>query len=94
MSRAAISFLLHLGFDSLKDHEVAASVHADTPAKDEPVTAGSATPYTTPVDVNRFLPSAERIHSVHQRFLLSPVAGEVLVRLLHRVVEPSEHVDP
>jgi hypothetical protein len=31
---------------------VAVSRHADTPAKNEPVTAGSATPYTTPVDVN------------------------------------------
>ena len=31
---------------------MAVSRHADTPAKDEPVTAGSATPYTTPVDVN------------------------------------------
>jgi hypothetical protein len=41
------------GFDSLKDHEVAVSPHTDTPATGKPVTAGSATPYTTPVDVNR-----------------------------------------
>ena len=32
--------------------EVAVSRHADTPSQDGSVTAGSATPYTTPVDVN------------------------------------------
>jgi catechol 2,3-dioxygenase-like lactoylglutathione lyase family enzyme len=37
--------------------------------------------------------SAERFHGVHQFVLLSPVAGEVLIRLLHLVVEPPEHVD-
>jgi len=31
---------------------VAVSRHADTPSQDGPVTAGSATPYTTPLDVN------------------------------------------
>jgi hypothetical protein len=53
MSRAAISFLLHPDWTPLKDHEVAVSPHADTPATGKPVTAGSGTPYTTPVDVNR-----------------------------------------
>ncbi len=31
---------------------MAVSGHADTPRIGRPVTAGSATPYTTPVDVN------------------------------------------
>jgi hypothetical protein len=53
MSRSAISFLLHPDWTPLKDHEVAVSPRADMPATGKPVTAGSATPYTTPVDVNR-----------------------------------------
>ncbi len=39
---------------------MAAPIHADTPAAAKPVPTGSATPYTTPVDVNDALSEASR----------------------------------
>ncbi len=42
MSPTAISFLLRLVVSDSKDHEVAASRHADTPAQDETVRTGQA----------------------------------------------------
>ena len=71
MSLTAASFSLN-STSHPKDHEVAASVHADTPDRNGSAASASDTPYTTPVDATGY------------RILLSRRFGPELVTFVPR----------